>query len=113
MAGENGTNIAFKLNGNVILGRTSTTYTSNSDEIELSSADDGRDSVYTIGRDHDEISGEFNMITTGTNDLNNLFTAKDAGTSTPFIWGGLDSGDFVIWLSQNLITVHPLFCSSI
>ena len=96
MAGENGTNIALKLSGNVILGKINTGYTANRDEIELSSADDGSESVYTLGRKHEEMSGEFNLITTGTNDLNDLFTAQKAGTETPFIYGGLDSSDFVL-----------------
>ena len=96
MAGENGTNIAFKLSGEVILGKISTGFTSNRDEIELSSADDGADSVYTLGRTHRELTGEFNLITSGNNDINDLFTAHDAATEVPFIYGGLDGGDFVL-----------------
>lgn len=96
MAGENGTNIALKLDGEVILGKISTGFTSTRDEIELSSADDGSNSVYTLGRIQEEMTGEFNLITTGNNDLNDLFTAQKAATETPFIYGGLDSGDFTI-----------------
>lgn len=98
MAGENGTNIGFKLNGEVILGKINTGLSSTRDEIELSSADDGKDSVYTMGRTRREITGEFNLITSGNNDLNDLWTEHDEATPTavPFIYGGLDSGDFVL-----------------
>lgn len=96
MAGENGTNISLKLNGNVILGKLTTGFTSNRDEIELSSADDGADSVYTMGRKHREMTGEFNLITSGTNDLNDIWDLHDNATLTPFIYGGLDGGDFVL-----------------
>lgn len=93
---EVGTNIALKLNGNVIIGRLSSGFTSNRDEIELSDADDGTDSVYVMGRKHREASGEFNLETTGTNDLNDIWDLHDNGTSTPFIYGGTDGGDFVL-----------------
>lgn len=96
MAGENGTNIRIKLNGNVIAGKINTSLSSTTDEIELSSADDGDDAVWTMGRHKREMAGQFNLITTGTNDLNGLWTLHDAGTSTPFIYGGTDSGDFVL-----------------
>jgi len=97
MAGENGTNIRCKLNGNVIAGKLSSGFTSNRDEIELSDADDGADATYTMGRKHREITGEFNLNTTASNnDLNDLWDAHDNATLTPFIYGGTDSGDFVL-----------------
>jgi hypothetical protein len=97
MAGENGTNIRLKLNGNVIAGKLNTGFTSNRDEIELSDADDGADASYIMGRKHREMSGEFNLNTTATNnDLNDLWDAHDNATLTPFIYGGEDSGDFIL-----------------
>lgn len=97
MAGENGTNIRIKLNGNVIAGKLNSGFTSNRDEIELSDADDGADSTYTMGRKHREASGEFNLNTTAANnDLNDIWDAHDAGTLLPFIYGGTDSGDFIL-----------------
>lgn len=96
MAGENGTNIRLKLNGNVIAGKLNTGFTSNRDEIEISDADDGANSQYIMGRKHREATGEFNLVTTGTNDLNGIWTIHDADSSVPFIYGGTDSGDFVL-----------------
>ena len=93
---EIGTNVGLKFNGNVILGKISTGLTSNRDEIELSDADDGAESSYTMGRKHREMTGEFNLETTGTNDLNDVWDLHDNATLTPFIYGGLDSGDFVL-----------------
>lgn len=97
MAGENGTNIRLKLDGNVVAGKLNSTFTSNRDEIELSDADDGAESFYVMGRKHREMSGEYNLNTTAAaNDLNDLWDAHDGATLTPFIYGGTDSGDFVL-----------------
>jgi hypothetical protein len=96
MAGESGTNIRLKLNGNVIAGKISTGITFDRDEIELSDADDGADSNYTMGRKRVEATGQFNLNTTATNnDTGDLWDAWDAATSLPFIYGGTDSGDLI------------------
>jgi len=98
MSGENGTNIGFKINGEVILGKINSGLSSTRDEIELSDADDGADAVYTMGRKRREITGEFNLVTTGNNDLNDLWTEHDEAvpTAIPFVYGGLDSGDLIL-----------------
>lgn len=93
---ENGTNIRIKLNGNVVAGKLTTGYTSERDEIELSDADDGGDSAFVLGRAKREFTGEFNLETTGTNDLNTLWAAHEAKTLLPYIYGGTDSGDFIL-----------------
>src|SRR5574343_1016778 len=103
---ENGTNIRIKINGNVIAGKLNSGVTSERDEIELSDADDGADAVFVMGRKKREITGEFNLETTGTNDLNTIYAAHDAATLLPFIYGGTDSGDFVLTGNLYIKTIE-------
>lgn len=96
MAGENGTNLFLKLNGEILGAETSSTFSSNRDEIELSSKEDGQSSTYQLTRRHNEISFEGKFKVTGNNDWNDLWEFHTSDTATPFIWGGGDSGDFVL-----------------
>lgn len=97
MAGENGTNLRLKLNGNVVAGKLSEEFAATMDEIEISDADDGATSAYVMGRDHIEITGEYNFNTTASNNsVSALWTARAAQTAVPFIFGGTDAGDWVI-----------------
>jgi len=82
---ENGTNIRIKLNGNVIAGKLNEGFTSERDEIELSDADDGADSVFTAGRGKRELSGEFNMETTGTKYFNTIWTQIGPQSTESFL----------------------------
>ena len=92
---ETGGAIAIKLSSNVILGKIDTGFTFNTDDIETSDADIEKESEYNQGRIHRELTGEFNLETSGTNAFGDIWDAHDGGSLLPFIYGGTDSGDLV------------------
>lgn len=93
--GENGTNILIKLNSTVIPGKLDSSLLFNTDDIELSSASNTYESVYSGGRIQREASGEFNLELAGTNGWSDLWDAHNDADLLPFIYGGTDTGDLI------------------
>lgn len=77
------------------MGKISTEFLSEADEIDVSDSEDLNDSGYSSGRKHREASGEFNIEYNGVNNISDLYDAYDDGTLLPFIYGGIDSGDLI------------------
>lgn len=92
---EVGGAIALKLNNSIVIGKISTDFMSTADDIELSDAEDLKESTYRSGRAHRETSGEFNLEMNGTNGISDLYDAYEDGSLLPFIYGGVDLGDLV------------------